>query len=292
MKTIIKQFTPPILLSIAKPIFHALKKLGHYNPISDITVLTLKLEHDKRNREASADEIVLRNGLNLRIHPDSRNAFEHFCYLSPAMVDEMDSFLEHTKGKNRLLDIGALHGIFSLVFTKNFPEKKALAVDASPIAFARLLYNIHKNSLTNVSPSECALSETAGTLLMHYEWEHAVAAETASLNKNYLSVVMKTGDDLCEACAFAPDVIKIDVEGHEVKVVKGLLKVIELTRPLIFLELHPNRISQEQDTIEELLHIFVANRYQASLVGGEAISMQEIVKLKSDQRLLLTPSQG
>ena len=31
----------------------------------------------------------------------------------------------------------------------------------------------------------------------------------------------KKGDELCESLSFKPDVIKIDVEGHGVKVLKG-----------------------------------------------------------------------
>ena len=39
---------------------------------------------------------MLRDGLRLRIHPESRLGFEHFCFIDPQMVDEFDAFLAHT----------------------------------------------------------------------------------------------------------------------------------------------------------------------------------------------------
>ncbi len=134
------------------------------------------------------------------------------------MVDELDFFIEKTAGKKALLDIGALHGIFALVFAVNNHSKKAIAVDASPLAFERLLYNIQNNNLENITPLECAVSDVAGTLSMHYEWEHAVAAGTAKSKNKSFEVPKKTGDEICESLSFEPDVIKIDVEGHEIKV--------------------------------------------------------------------------
>jgi len=45
-----------------------------------------------------------------------------------------------------------------------------------------------------------------------------------------------TGDDLVAQGAPAPDVIKIDTEGHEPAVLRGLIKTIRTHKPVIFLE--------------------------------------------------------
>jgi len=258
----------------------------------DKEIAALRKNYDLRNSHARENELVVRDGLSLRVHPGSREAFEYFCFLAPEMVVELNSFIEHTQNKRRLLDIGALHGIFSLVFAANHPEKKVMAVDASPVAFARLLYNIHCNSLSQITPVECALSDSAGTLRMHYEWEHAVAAntETAGSAAHLLSVVRRTGDELCASLSFEPDVVKIDVEGHEVKVIKGLTKVIERHRPVIFLELHPTRIAEERDDVNDLVRLLLAGGYKASLMGGDPFPIQEISRFATDQRMLLSPT--
>src|SRR5262249_12911497 len=157
-----------------------------------------------------------------------------------------DFFLRTAVEKKRLLDIGALHGIFSLVFASQGTDRRVLAVEASPVAFARLLYNVHKNEFQNIEPVECALSDVNGVLRMHYEWEHLVAANTLP-DAHSIEVPVKSGDHLCQERRFCPDVVKIDVEGHEIKVLKGLWETLENNRPLIFLELHPTRIREEGD---------------------------------------------
>jgi FkbM family methyltransferase len=84
------------------------------------------------------------------------------------VVDELDAFIANTSDRQRLLDVGALYGLFSLVFAAHDRTKAALAVDPSPLAFATLLYNIHKNGAKNIAASECALSNDSGRLQMHF----------------------------------------------------------------------------------------------------------------------------
>ena len=280
---------PPVIWGLARRV-HNHFSAGNRSDDDDKRYF-LETRYRKDNEGLSADIMIFRPGLKLLIHPESRTAFEYFCYLSPMMVEEMDCFLETTSEKTRLLDIGALHGIFSLVFAMQNSRRKALAVDASPVAFARLLYNIKKNDLTNITPIECALSDKAGTLAMHYEWEHAVAAG-GDPGGNIIHVPMTTGDELCQRLDFRPDVIKIDVEGHEIKVLKGLSEIIRECSPMIFLEVHPKRIAEEGDSSSFMEHFFDESGYSAQLVSGPPFPLSSFRDLHCDERLLLRKPAG
>jgi FkbM family methyltransferase len=232
--------------------------------------------------------ITVHDGIILKVHPESRVAFEYFCDRSPEMIAEMDAFIAATSKKMRLLDVGALHGLFSLVFAVGHPNRRVIAVDASPIAFARLLYNIHKNTLENVEAFEYAMSDDVGALAMHYEWEHVVAAGTDTTNKA-IEVEMTTGDVLCENAEFRPDVIKIDVEGHEVSVLRGLTRTIDAYRPVIFLEVHPSRMEQEGHGVGELEEFFCSRGYAARHVEGAEAHWASVAKVIGETRLILEP---
>jgi FkbM family methyltransferase len=290
-KTFIRQVTPPFLLSAAKAALRTVRDM--ISPPTPPPVNPLKVEFDRLNAAAAEDEIVMREGLKLKLHPDSRIPFEHFCHISEEVVREMDCFIAQTRDKLRLLDVGALHGVFSLVFAAGHPDRKVVAVDASPVAYSRLLYNIYKNSLGNVTPVECALSSEPGVLSMHYEWEHAVAAKSDNPARKRLSVRKMTGDQLCTELSFHPDVIKIDVEGHEVKVIKGLAREIRENRPMVFLEVHYQRILDENDSIKDLLDVFRSARYEAHLDDGTPLPLDSMTTREAPvERLFLTPLPG
>lgn len=290
IKNVLKPIIPPIMIGIYRKIVKVIH--GKYRKRSDIEiandnkVFLLKTMYEHRSFPEVENEIALRDGLKFKIHPHSRSPFENFCYLKPQMVEEMDCFIKNIKDKNNFLDVGAAHGIFSLAFAGNYPKKKAVAVDPSAIAFAYLLYNIHINKFDNITPLNCALSEASGTLLMNYKWQHAIATNTGRFNQKSFSVVKKTGDELCDTLSFEPDVIKIDVEGHEVKVLKGLSKQIIRNRPLIFLEIHPHYIKEEQDNIEDIIEIFMNSAYQAFTVEGIPISIKNLSKFRLVQRVI------
>ncbi len=283
----IKKYTPAFLLSLKRAILNRPRRT-----VETPEQKALRIRHETINQGLGAGEIAIREGLVVKIYPGTRFSFEHFCYYAPEMVQELNAFLECARSRRNFLDIGALHGIFSLAFAAANPDKKAIAVDASPVAFSQLLYHVHKNQLANITPVESALSAEPGVLRMHYEFEHAVAAGTTEDDTNLLSVEKTTGDDLCASLNFEPDIIKIDVEGHEVKVLQGLKQTLQRNRPLLFLEVHATRIEEEGNTLEELVQLLAPLGYQAKRVDNEPTSLEAITRLQSDERLILSVDSG
>jgi FkbM family methyltransferase len=248
------------------------------------------LEKEFRTANAGLGESVVRvrPGLDLRVHPECRFGIEHFCFRSLDMVKEMDCFLAEAQDRRRLLDIGALHGMFSLAFTCNQPGKQAIAVDASPLAYAKLLYNAHRNADCAITPIEAAISDSAGVLKMHYEWEHAVFAGSGGHDR-IIDVPMMTADELCHQKRFDPDIVKVDVEGHEVKVFRGFTKTLSRCRPVVFLELHPSSILKEGESVSCLAELFFGLRYRARTVAGQPIALAELTRCSQIERFVLTP---
>jgi len=209
------------------------------------------------------------------------------------MVEEMDRFLELSSSKSRFIDIGALHGVFTLAFMlSGTKDRRALAIDASPVAFARLLYNLHANNLVRAEPIECAVSDREGVLEMHYEWEHAVAAPSSDPmemgSTNMLSIPCVTGDSLCGERDFQPDIIKIDVEGHECHVLRGLETTLRTCLPLLFLEIHPVRVRAEGESLGELAAFLDGLGYQAETMDRRSFPLARLDGLRSDLRLILS----
>ncbi len=196
------------------------------------------------NRGAAADEIVLRPGLGLQIDPRSREPFEHFCFRSLDMAAELDAFVRHMGGRRRLLDVGACHGIFSLVFLHGRPEARALAVEPSPAAFEVLAANAARNGLANLATARAALGAGTGEIRMRPSWHHLEALGEGEDTEGAVAVPVRSLDDLCAELDFHPDLVKIDVEGFEHAVLRGAEGVLRRERPILFLEIHPQRLAE------------------------------------------------
>lgn len=282
LKYLLKLLLPPILTKAWKRV------AGHKQ--GNTKDSALYQEHLRLNRHAKCGQVFLRENIAFNIHPDCKAGIDYFCFGCPEMIDEMNAFIALSANCKYLLDIGALHGVFSLSFTAtDSAHRAALAVDASPLAFSKLLYNVHKNPGFRIEPVECALSNKVGLLEMAYEWEHAVACAKQIDDTPTLSIVSTTGDLLCAEKSYAPDVIKIDVEGHEISVFEGLETTISTLRPLIFLEVHPIHIAAAGRSLKELWSQISGRSYNAQRVNGSLVSEREFLALDTDTRLVLLP---
>jgi FkbM family methyltransferase len=176
--------------------------------------------------------VPLFNGFRFRAYPD--------CYLSSAVLYSRIpnfkclSFLRKHIEKGTFLDIGANVGLVSLLLADRIQH--AILFEPNPIAAARARENMVLNQL-GFEVQELALSDQRGVV----ELENAggvdscnriVAGFTTTVPT--ISVPRNTLDSfLAERGALpAPiSVVKIDVEGHENCVLRGMLGLLENHRP-------------------------------------------------------------
>lgn len=251
-----------------------------YNPLG--TPEGLKIFHDERQRGLTEDEICLSDGIVIKTHPKSRFGFEFFGFRSPEMVQEMKCFIWYAKGRKSMFDIGSLHGVFSLVFSEINPLTVTYAIEPEPSAFQLLSFNASVNK-GNIHTHPFALSDKTGTVKMAKEWEHYAASPDGEFE-----VSCMTGDEFCDAHGLMPDTLKIDVEGGELKVLLGLAKTIEKLKPMIFLELHPNRMESQGDSVHVLLYFL--KRWGYKLIDSrtnDEISYSEVEQIKTGEARLI-----
>lgn len=243
-------------------------------------------------RGVPVGQIELRPGMRFRIHPLSQLPFEAFCFRAPGMPEELDSFISETRGRRRLLDIGALHGIFSLVFVRLNPGATVLAMDPSPFAFSTLLYNLQANGEKEITPLNIALTNHPGKIPMGFEDEHAIvlAEGDKAMGAAAWEADARTGDEVCAERTFDPDTIKIDVEGAELSVLQGLRATIQKFRPLIFIEIHPKRIANLGHSVADLVDFFRDHGYTIHAPGGVEQPLTDLLKSSNDSRWVAQPA--
>jgi FkbM family methyltransferase len=265
----------------------ALRTLWHRTQALDPRRLLSWRRFRRLNRGAAADEMVLRPGLRLAVDPQAREPFEWFCFRSPEMVAELDAFLARAADRRRFLDVGACHGLFSLAFAQGRPDAEAVAVEPSPLAWEVLESNLRRNAGARVTPLQTAVGAAPGRLTMRYSWHHLEAS--ADGDPDAVEIPLRTVDLLCADLGFQPDLVKIDVEGYELAVLRGARGVLRASRPLVFLEIHPARIVELGGSVRELSDLLTELGYRICGLKGAPMPPARLAALDSVARFLCRP---
>jgi FkbM family methyltransferase len=159
----------------------------------------------------------------------------------PPQTDIIKALL---KEKMVFVDIGANIGYFSLLAAGIVGETgKVIAFEPDVDNYALLMENIETNSSKNIIPVRKAVSDNAGKASFYLKSEN-LSAHSLVKEKDTTVVEVETvtlddflGDDL------TAHVIKIDVEGAEPLVWKGMQKTISANKKCaIITEFYPNAI--------------------------------------------------
>ncbi len=142
------------------------------------------------------------------------------------------------------LDIGANIGNHSVFFAERFA--RVIAVEPNPIFCLAFRATIALNGLTNVELFECGFGSEAGRFAYRQASsanlgasQFVIAGEPASA-KDCPQLEIRVGDEVVELLGISRlGLIKIDVEGLELAVLKGLQRTLSGHDPVLMFEAHP-----------------------------------------------------
>ena len=170
--------------------------------------------------------------------------------------DCIDSF----KGDEIFFDIGAHIGLYTLPAAIKLKKGKVYAFEPATINYKILIKHIKMNNLENVVAQNLLVGDDDKNVRF-FEQEKSVSPKNSivKINKisHYNTLYKKqiSLDNYFKDLDVNPDVIKIDVEGAEVLVLKGAKKLLSISKPKIYLSIHPGRINQIGQSVEELLEL-------------------------------------
>lgn len=191
-------------------------------------------------RESAARKFCRRNkGLSLEI------VTKHELFFKVIIGDAVDSsiflygefeplttrIISHlSQYSNFFVDIGCNIGYYSCLFAKKAKNAHIHSIDANPIMIERTKENLELNNVNNYFLHNAGVSSKTENLVLHIPRErHSLSSfaykPTGSGDINSITVKADTlmnvlGDSLCEHA-----IMKIDVEGFELKVFQGISEI-------------------------------------------------------------------
>jgi FkbM family methyltransferase len=173
--------------------------------------------------------------------------------------------LQHVGPDDTCIDVGANFGYYSCLLAHLAWRGRVLAYEADPLMHRTLVDNVAINwAEAVVQPINAAIGDTHGQLTLH-RWinragntgiiapTHEIAPGFA-LKSETFDVEMLPLDSLVDQMERL-DLVKIDVEGAESLVVKGMAKLVDRFRPIVIMEWSPYQIDAAGSSTDELARL-------------------------------------
>jgi FkbM family methyltransferase len=162
-------------------------------------------------------------------------------------------FAEDRIGRgSTVFDVGAHVGEWTLLFSELVGSSgRVVAFEPDPVARASLKKNLEMNRISNVTVDEECVSDKTGKAVLRAErfgsgLSSIVGPHGRGTGYKELEVESTTLDEYCEKHDISPDWIKIDAEGSEPLIVRGMQGLIVNRHPQAILEFHSDSLTDEE----------------------------------------------
>jgi FkbM family methyltransferase len=202
------------------------------------------------------------------------------------------------KPSDLILDVGANIGEYTLFFSELVGKSgRVIAFEPDPINRELLQSNLQRNSIENALVEAWCISDRKGaeTLFSRSFGSHESSITRGSNGKRALQSIQVDSislDEYCQEKGISPKGVKVDVEGAEELVLKGMKETIKRWRPWVLLEFHGKSLALE--TAERLWGLIRKESSQIIFMDGEKLGYSpgdsvkwELPPPKSHFRILL-----
>ena len=181
-------------------------------------------------------------------------------------------------------DIGANVGFYTLGFAKRASHGAVHCFEPVPLNYHVLAVNVLANGLSNVAMNHCAVGDTNGEVDFCIAQDGAFSSLVDTGRKTILETSKTRVVSLDSYCSDHNlprlDILKVDVEGAELAVLRGAACLLAdpRRRPrLVLLELFEGMLRQFGCTIQEVKELMLTHGYKPFvLINGQLVRFLEL----------------
>jgi FkbM family methyltransferase len=170
-------------------------------------------------------------------------------------------------------DVGGDQGIYTLFFARRVGTAgRVVTFEPNPESHRRIVDNVSLNGFRNVDVRPVGLGEKRDRMAFVFpEGEPARGTADASIQAQILDEraprrieieVNSLDDEIAAHGLPAPDLVKIDVEGLEGQVLRGMRETLRRARPRLFIEIHGAEASDKDENARQVVSILSEEGYK------------------------------
>lgn len=210
-----------------------------------------------------------RNGILMQV--DISDYIGHYIYFgfddpSYRMLFSLCTSTSH------VLDVGANIGWTALRMAAIAREGRVVGFEPDPLNFHRCESNVKRNALNNIQVYPLALGDQPGSVSMEVRTPsnrggNRIAPTGTDAGRPV--VVMRLDDFLSAHPMHRVDLIKMDVEGFELHVLRGAVNTLRQFKPTLFIEVDDNNL-RDQGSSALLLVGFLEQMGYSNILQAES----------------------
>ncbi|SFL56928.1 methyltransferase, FkbM family [Halogranum rubrum] len=180
----------------------------------------------------------------------------------------IEMFLDELSGSEVVWDVGACVGTYACLIARRLSSGCVVAFEPDPTNRSRLSENLSANAPTERwRTSAVALSDTDDESVLQSEFVEAGGGHHyLSDHRDGLPIEVRRGDSVVASGYPAPDMLKIDVQGAELQVLRGLGGLLDGV-DTIYVELHTEKSKRYGTTTDEIEAFLREEGYSLTHLG-------------------------
>jgi FkbM family methyltransferase len=254
------------------------KQLGKLPLLSGIEVFLY--------RYLKPNGLVLVNVQGIKMYVDTKDTGVAPFLLQWGVYEKEETalFKKVVKRGMTIVDIGANIGYYTLLAASLTGDKgQVFAFEPDPQNFALLSENVALNGYKNVIPIQKAISNEPGRAKLFLDKTNLGAHSLSEANvkvENMITVDVTSLDEFFNSLNCKIDIVKMDVQGSEMKVLDGMIGIIDANEDLVILtELWPVGLKNAGSSAEVFLEKITKFGFAIYQVGQniEPINVLELL---------------
>jgi FkbM family methyltransferase len=223
--------------------------------------------------------VVRLDGIALRFREEDRRDMQYNLAENGESIEEIASFIALARVSRLVYDIGAAKGLFSHVFCLLNSANRSVAFEPSSalIASAEALADLN-GCRSQICFRQCALGAAPGRAAGRINLDGYMSVDPGNEGGVAVDLEVSSVDSEVQRTGLVPDLLKIDVEGYELEVLRGARTLLGTRKPPICFELHLDLVERRGGSPSQILRELQSYGYRFRSCAGRDLRPVQIAE--------------